>query len=220
LFRKVSWGDFELPEEFDHMQSTVDQFRPVWNRQPVTVEGGFVPASVFSSYFADPERCGAHETPLDCEFRINNPSILFISIGTDQKSGTEEEFEFYMREIIEYSLERDALPIITTKADPTDDNFTLNFIMAQLANEYDILLWNFWAAVQHLPNTALNPNTGIHLTAEGNEIRRLTALQVLDALFDHYPLFTINYPLLTIHSPLFSVPPFRFQNYWCFTKIK
>jgi hypothetical protein len=54
--------------------------------------------------------------------------------------------------------------------------------MAQLAIEYDIPLWNFWAAVQHLPNTALNPVTGIHLTAEGNEIRRLTALQVLHAI--------------------------------------
>jgi hypothetical protein len=36
--------------------------------------------------------------------------------------------------------------------------------------------------VQHLPNTALNPVTGIHLTAEGNAIRRLSALQVLDAI--------------------------------------
>lgn len=182
LFRKVSWGDFELPEGLEDHQSTVEQFRPMWNRQPVTVDGGFVPASMFSSYFSDPEQCGAYETPLECEFRINNPSILFISIGTDQESGTEDDFEFYMREIIEYSLERDVLPIITTKADPVDENFTLNYIMAQLAVEYDIPLWNFWAAVQHLPNTALNPVTGIHLTAEGNEIRRLTALQVLHAI--------------------------------------
>jgi hypothetical protein len=182
LFRKVSWGDFELPEGFEDHRATVDQFTSMWNRQPVTVDGGFVPASMFSSYFSDPERCGAYETPLDCEFRINNPSILFISIGTDQEEGTEDDFEFYMREIIEYSIERDVLPIITTKADPTDENFTLNYIMAQLAIEYDIPLWNFWAAVQHLPNTALNPVTGIHLTAEGNEIRRLTALQVLHAI--------------------------------------
>jgi endonuclease YncB( thermonuclease family) len=182
LFRKVSWGDFELPEGMEDHRSTVEQFTSMWNRQPVTVDGGFVPASMFSSYFSDPERCGAFETPLDCEFRINNPSILFISIGTDQEEGTEGDFEFYMREIIEYSIERDTLPIITTKADPTDENFTLNHIMAQLAIEYDIPLWNFWAAVQHLPNTALNPATGIHLTAEGNEIRRVTALQVLHAI--------------------------------------
>ena len=182
LFRKVSWGDFELPEGLEDLQSTVDQFKSVWNRQPVTVDGGFVPASMFSSYFSDPDRCGAYETPLACEFRINNPSIVFISMGTDQKPGTEEEFEFYMREIIEYSVDRDVLPIIVTKADPTEEEFPLNFIMAQLAYEYDLPFWNFWAAVQHLPNTALNPVTGIHLTAEGNAIRRLSALQVLDAI--------------------------------------
>jgi hypothetical protein len=182
LFRKVSWGDFELPEGFEDHQSTVEQFRMVWNRQPVTVDGGFVPASMFSSYFSDPERCGAYETPLDCEFRINNPSILFVSIGTDQKPGTEDEFEFYMRQIIDYSIERDVLPIIVTKADPTGESYPLNRIMAELAYEYDVPLWNFWAAVQHLPNTALNPVTGIHLTAEGNEIRRFTALQVLHAI--------------------------------------
>jgi endonuclease YncB( thermonuclease family) len=182
LFRKVSWGDFELPEGMEDLQSTVDQFTSVWNRQPVTVEGGFVPASVFSSYFSDTSRCEPFETPLNCEFRINNPSIVIISIGTDQKPGTEEEFEFYMREIIDYSIERDVLPIIATKADPNTDDFPLNHIMAELAYEYDIPLWNFWAAVQHLPNTALNPVTGIHLTAEGNEIRRLSALQVLHAV--------------------------------------
>lgn len=182
LFRKVSWGDFSLPPELEHLQSTVEQFEPVWNRQPVTVEGGFIGASMFSMYFSDPDRCGKYETPIDCEFRINNPSMVIISLGTDQKPGTEVDFEFYMREIIEYSIERDVLPIIATKADPTAEDFPLNHIMAQLAYEYDIPLLNFWAAVQHLPNTALNPVTGIHLTAEGNAIRRLSALQVLHAV--------------------------------------
>jgi endonuclease YncB( thermonuclease family) len=182
LFRKVSWGDFTLPDGSEYLQSTVEQFRPAWNRQPVTVEGGFVGASMFSIYFSDPDRCGQFETPIDCEFRLNNPSIAIISIGTDQKPGTDEEFEFYMREIVEYSIERNVLPIIATKADPTEEDFPLNHIMAQLADEYDIPLWNFWASVQHLPNTGLNPVTGIHLTAEANSIRRLTAIQVLHAV--------------------------------------
>jgi endonuclease YncB( thermonuclease family) len=179
LFRRVGASYFTLPTEMDHLQSTVDKFSQVWSRKPVTVVSGFVPASVFSSYFADPNLCGTHESPIFCEFRINNPSILFISIGTDQKPGSEADFEFYMRGIIEFSIEEGVLPIISTKADPTAEDFPLNQLMAKL---YDIPLWNFWATVQHLPNTGLNPTTGIHLTAEANEIRRLSALQVLDAV--------------------------------------
>ena len=182
LFQRVGSGYFSLPADLDYLQSTVDQFSQAWTRQPVTVVSGFVAASVFSSYFADPNRCSSPETPLNCEFRTNNPSIVFISIGTDQKPGTDEDFEYYMREIIEYSIDRGVLPIISTKADPTEENFPLNYIMAKLAYEYDIPLWNFWATVQHLPNTGLNPNTGIHLTAQANEIRRLSALQVLHAV--------------------------------------
>ena len=182
LFQKVGGSYYSLPAELEYLQSTVEQFRSVWTRQPVTVVSGFVAASVFSSYFADPTRCSSPETPLNCEFRTNNPSIIFISIGTDQVPGTEDDFEYYMREIIEYSIDKGVLPIISTKADPTEEDFPLNYIMAQLAYEYDIPLWNFWATVQHLPNTGLNPRTGIHLTAEANEIRRLSALQVLDAV--------------------------------------
>jgi endonuclease YncB( thermonuclease family) len=184
LFQKVGGSYFSLPAELDYLQTTVEQFRSAWTRQPVTVVSGFVAASLFSSYFADPNLCSSPETPINCEFRINHPSIVFISIGTDQKPGTEDDFEYYMREIIEYSLDKGVLPIISTKADPTDDDFPLNYIMAQLAYEYDIPLWNFWATVQHLPNTGLNPRTGIHLTAEANEIRRLSALQVLHAVLE------------------------------------
>lgn len=182
LFQKVGGSYFSLPAEMEYLQSTVEQFRSVWTRQPVTVVSGFVAASVFSSYFADPIRCSSAETPLNCEFRTNNPSIVFISIGTDQKPGTEADFEYYMREIIEYSIDKGVLPIISTKADPTEEDFPLNYITAKLAYEYDIPLWNFWATVQHLPNTGLNPRTGIHLTAEANEIRRLSALEVLHAV--------------------------------------
>ena len=71
----------------------------------------------------------------------------------------------------------------------------INGIIAQLAWEYDIPLWNFWAAVQPLPNHGLAKD-GFHLThgdnfffdvpqrqRTGYTLRNLTALQVIDVVW-------------------------------------
>jgi hypothetical protein len=181
LFRKVNWDDFSLPPDLEHLQPTLDNFRTIWSREPVTVGGGFIPASMFSTYWTDTDRCDPIETPLDCEFRLNNASIVLISIGSDQKPGTGEDFDHYMRKIVEYSIENKRLPIISTDAYATDEGFPLNLIMAQIAYDYDIPLWNFWAAVQDLPNHGLKEDN-FHISAEAFAIKRITGIQVLHAL--------------------------------------
>jgi len=181
LFRKVNWDDFSLPPDLEHLQPTLDNFRNIWSREPVTVGGGFIPASMFSTYWTDTERCNPIETPLDCEFRLNNASVVLISIGSDQKPGTGEDFDHYMRKIVEYSIENNRLPIISTDAYATEEGFPLNLIMAEIAYDYDIPLWNFWAAVQDLPNHGLKEDN-FHISAEAFAIKRITGIQVLHAL--------------------------------------
>jgi endonuclease YncB( thermonuclease family) len=181
LFRKVNWDDFSLPPELEYLQPTLENFRLIWSREPVTVGGGFIPASMFSTYWTDTDRCNPIETPLECEFRLNNASILLIGIGSDQKPGTEDDFDRYMRKIVEYSIENNVLPIIATDAYGTDEGFTLNRIMAQIAYDYDIPLWNFWAAVQDLPNHGLKEDN-FHISAEAFAIKRISGLQILHAV--------------------------------------
>jgi len=181
LFKKVNWDDFSLPPDLEYLQPTLDNFRSIWSRQSVTVDGGFIPASMFSTYWTDTERCEPTETPLECEFRLNNLSILIISIGSDQKPGTSDDFDRYMRKIVEYSIENNVLPIIATDAYPTEEGFPLNEIMAQIAYDYDIPLWNFWAAVQDLPNHGLKEDN-FHISAEAFAIKRITGIQVLHAV--------------------------------------
>ena len=65
--------------------------------------------------------------------------------------------------------------------------------IAQIAYEYEIPMWNFWAAVQPLPHHGLSGD-GFHLTFSRNFFddhnrmksawpwRNLTALQTLDAV--------------------------------------
>lgn len=181
LFRKVNWDDFSLPPELEYLQPTLENFRWIWSREPVTVGGGFIPASMFSTYWTDTDRCNPIEIPLECEFRLNNASILLISIGSDQKPGTEDDFDRYMRKVVDYSIENNVLPIIATDAYGADEGFPLNRIMAQIAYDYDIPLWNFWAAVQDLPNHGLKEDN-FHISAEAFAIKRISGVQVLHAV--------------------------------------
>jgi hypothetical protein len=181
LFRKANWDDFSLPPELEYLQPTLENFRSIWSREPVTVGGGFIPASMFSTYWTDTDRCNPIETPLECEFRMNNSSILLISIGSDQKPGTGDDYDLYMRKIVEYSIENNVLPIIATDAYATEESFPLNLIMAQIAYDYDIPLWNFWAAVQDLSNHGLKKDN-FHISAEAFGIKRINGIQVLHAV--------------------------------------
>jgi endonuclease YncB( thermonuclease family) len=183
LFRKVNWDDFTLPPELEYLESTVKHFRSIWSREPITVDGGFIPASMFSTYWTDTEQCNPIETPLECEFRLNNASIVLVGIGSDQKPGTGDDFDHYMRKIVEYIIGKGALPIIATDAYPTEEGFPLNQVAAQIAYEYDIPLWNFWAAVQDLTNQGLKDDN-FHISAEAFAVRRLTGIQVLHAVLE------------------------------------
>ncbi len=85
------------------------------------------------------------------------------------------------------------MPIIATKADNLEGNHAINATIAQIAYEYDIPLWNFWAALQPLPDRGLWSD-GFHLTFARNFFddpvrmknawpwRNLTALQTLDVV--------------------------------------
>jgi hypothetical protein len=99
-----------------------------------------------------------------------------------------------MRAIIEFTIDQGIVPILATKADDLEGNNRINATIAELANEYDIPLWNFWRAVQDLPNGGLQSDNA-HLTFGTNHfdnvtslqtawpVRNLTALQALDAVW-------------------------------------
>ena len=55
-------------------------------------------------------------------------------------------------------------------------------MVAKVAYEYELPMWNFWAAVQYLPNGGLQKDN-IYLTVEGWNERSFTGLQTLDALW-------------------------------------
>ncbi len=187
---------YELSEEQAYLQETIDHFSGSFARESAATKGGMNVAAVVSiSYFwLDSERCEDGESPLECELRLNQPSIALISMEETWGSNNKvENYEKYMRQIIETVIEFGAVPILATKADNMEGDHQINQAIARLAYEYDIPLWNFWLAVQPLKDHGVNED-GFHLTGlnkftdiehleDGWPVRNLTALQVIDSVW-------------------------------------
>lgn len=177
---------------YPELKDVIDQFSGSFKRPSLAAKRGFTAASALAVFESDPQKCQGNETPLACEYRLGKPSFALIMMGTNDAINRRKSFESYMRQIIEFSLQQGVIPILATKADNIEGDNSINKTIAWLAHEYEVPLWNFWLAVQPLPNHGLMQD-GVHLTFEKNHfddpadmqnawpIRNLTALQVLGA---------------------------------------
>ena len=172
-----------LPTE---LRETVDHFKGSFNRESSTSQDGTTPgALLWSQWHRGEYGCNFDETPVECELRTHRPSFVIIQVGTHFESRNTE----YLRKIITQLLDAGVIPILATKADNREKDERINRDMALLASEYDLPLWNFWAAVSDLPNRGLytrsdRPLQGdIYLTDEAAQIHRLTGLEALNAVW-------------------------------------
>lgn len=187
---------YDLRQEFyslgtyTYLQSVIEIFAGSFGRVSVAAGSGFSTTTILDPTYADEALCEASETPLDCELRLNRPSIAFFSVGTNQ-AGSPEIFETELRIILERMMERGVVPILSSKVDNREGDHSINRIIANLTYEFDLPLWNFWLAAQPLPNHGLQPDRE-HLSWASPYFddpvrmesawpwRNLTALQVLD----------------------------------------
>jgi hypothetical protein len=178
--------------DYTSLQPVLDFYRGSFGRLSLAAKPGFSAASVLSTYWLNYDFCQVGELPLTCEYRVHNPLTVLISLGTNDGYNP-PVFKENMRQIIDATLAENRLPVLMLKADNVEGSFAINQDIADLAEEYDLPVWNFWAAIQHLPNGGLQED-GIHLTYYCNyfsdpkswetawAFRNLTALQVLEKL--------------------------------------
>lgn len=225
--------DFDLGEgvydlgDYASLQPTIDYFHGSFSRTSMAAKKGLSTAGVLASLWSDWKYCSSNETPLDCEFRLHRPSFAIISLGTNEAFDVKKDpstFEGRLRRVIEHSIDQGVVPILSTKADNAEGNHYINYVTARLAMEYQLPLWNFWRAVQPLPEQGLrNPE---HLTFAptksytdfskpenlnyGMQMRNLTALQMLDLMrreINESPASAAATPIVTptaaprIHQP-------------------
>ena len=184
-------GYFDIPERYSlgnnyaYLQQTIDNFAGHFNTDGQAVRGGFNAAAVLSPLWADPKACLAGEDPLDCELRITKPIIVIVSLEVWWNGRTPQSYETLMRRILDTIIAHGAVPILATKADNVEGDNSLNLATAQLASEYDLPLWNFWAAVQPLPAHGMDTkrNDGFHISTDAWSTRSFTGLEALDNIW-------------------------------------
>ncbi len=169
-----------------NLQETVVWFSGSFNRLSPTVRGGTTSgALLWEQWHQNRYGCTQYETPLQCELRIHKPSFVIIHVGTHY----ENRNDGYMRTILDQLIAVGVVPILASKADDRELDEHVNAQYAQLAVEYNLPFWNFWAAVGSLPDRGLYtrpdvPYQGdLYLTDEAAAIQRLSALQVLDVVW-------------------------------------
>lgn len=182
--------------EYAYLQDTIDYYEGSFSRTSLAMRDGYNVAAILTPLRADPKQCEKNENPIACEFRLHNPSIAIISLETNFSGRPADDYGKYMRQIIEYSIEQGVVPILATKGDNLEGDHSINAEIAEIAVEYDIPLWNLWAALQPLPNQGHSTelNDGFHLSFSRNFFdqpknmlsgwpwRNLTALQALDSV--------------------------------------
>jgi LysM repeat protein len=160
-------------------------------------------AAVLDPDFADTTICLEGEAPLECEFRLVRPAVALIMLGTnDVPSTSDANFEADYRRVIEYCLAQGVIPVVSTipplfRVGLEGRSEEINVIITRLAREYDVPLWDYWAALQGLPGSGMAAD-GVHpnsapaghnadFSAEylqyGMVVRNLDAVYVLDVIW-------------------------------------
>jgi LysM repeat protein len=187
-------GPYNLGD-YGYLQPVIDYFHGSFSRQGVAVQRGLHTWSVFDPMWADPSACLPGEHMLACEFRLHNPSLVFIKLGSNDV-GVPDSTERNLRRIVEYCISAGVIPILNTKADRHEGAGNVNNqIIRQIAADYEVPLLDFDVIAQTLPGRGLAFD-GVHLTSffahdwsspialqRGYGVHNLIALIILDRVW-------------------------------------
>jgi LysM repeat protein len=186
-------GPYNLGD-YAYLQSVIDFFKGSFNHDSVSVRVGLHSWTLFDPTWSDKTRCQPNEAPLPCEIRLQNPSILFIRLGSNDY-GVPTLFDESIREAVVYAMDQGVIPVIGTKADRGVGSDNNNEILRQIATDYDLLLWDYDLLAGTLPGRGLDVDN-VHMTTfyahdytqqeafqRGHAMHNLTALMVLDTIW-------------------------------------
>ena len=170
---------------------------------PLAAKVGWRARAVLSPSAADPAVCQPDESPLACEYRLVRPAVALIMLGTNDVPYTpDDEFDADLRRILDFSIDWGVLPVLSTipplyRTGLDGRAEALNAVIVRLAGEYEIPLWDYYAALQTLPGAGMysdgvHPNWALaghnadfspEYLRYGMVVRNLTGLYVLDAVW-------------------------------------
>lgn len=186
-------GPYNLAE-YAYLQPTIDFFAGSHGRDSVAQRIGLHSWTVMDPTWADKTICGPNETPIACEFRLNNPAIVIIRLGSND-AGAPGLFDESMRQMVQYAIDNGVIPVLGTKADRHEGSNENNDILRRIAADYQIPLWEFDIVAGTMPGRGLDADN-VHMLGfyahdyaqpeaftRGHSVHNLTALMLLDALW-------------------------------------
>jgi hypothetical protein len=185
---RLSAGTFDVSQR-PELHRAVERFAWSFTRGSAAARGGFNAAAMFDPSWSDPALCQPGEGPLDCELRLSNASIAFVSLGTGDTFAW-KEFEVTLARIVEHLLERKVVPVLVTKADDLESQQAdapagaINDAVRRLGARYGVPVIEFWQATRPLPDFGMRweGNENFHMSPAGSDVRIVLTLQALDAL--------------------------------------
>lgn len=182
-----------LLAEFGYLQDTIYFFAGSFGRDSRAVSNSMHAWTVFDAFWVFKSDCVSREVPIECEFRLNNPSLVLIRLGSNDV-GLSGRYRENLQKIIDFSTEHGAIPILVTKADRIEGSDTNNEIIRDLASSNQVPLWDYDRIAQTLPGNGLGEDS-VHPTLyythdysqaeafqRGQSVENLTALMMLDKL--------------------------------------
>lgn len=193
-----------LGDVFNHFSRTTARTHNSFANLSLAARNNWTSYDVLNPANNPPGVCPADMLPLVCEYTLTKPSIALIMFGTNDVAWVEPEaFSVNLDTIIQISVDMGVIPVLSTIPDKISgegggnvDHF--NRIIRDAAGRHGIPLWDYWSAMQGLPNRGISTD-GIHpsfdprsgetgiFTPEGlvygYNMRNLTALMVLDAVW-------------------------------------
>jgi len=197
----VEWGAYGA------LQPVYNAFRASFARPSLAARGGWTSLDLLNPASSiAPEICEPYESPLVCEYRVAKPAVALIMIGTnDIPLGVDDgTYRHNLETIVQISADFGVIPVLSTipdnLTDPADSErvHAVNAIIRDVAAGAGVPLWDYWLALQGLPNKGLAPDNyhpsggplpGATATftpgglQSGYTMRNLTALMVLDAVW-------------------------------------
>ena len=180
--------------DYRYLQAVIDYYKGSYGRKSMAVRIGQHSWTLLNPTWADKKQCQADESPLACEFRLNNPSVVLLRLGAND-AGVPKLFDKNMRAVVEYAIAQGVIPVLSTKPDQRVGTEQINDIVRKIAADYQIPLWDFAKVASTLPGRGLGPD-GVHLTGfyqhdytlpqafqRGHGMQNLTALIVLDEIW-------------------------------------
>lgn len=153
---------YNLGSDYAYLQPAIDHYAGSFARYGVAIRVGLHAWSVFDPLWANKEWCEPNEDMLTCEFRLNNPSVLLIRLGSNDNG---PGFGVNLRKVVEFSIENGVIPILGTKADRFEgEGNENNLAIRAIAEEYQVPLFDFDLVAGTLPGRGLGSDDDVHLT--------------------------------------------------------